>query len=255
MKVSFTTMALPGVSLAEQTALRAEYGFDAMDIRMIEGGSGEVPVNATAAELREIRTLLPKGNLSSIFCYNKQLSCGVSEMAESIVAHLKIARALSAPAIRAYTGRLSDRDVELVCQALRRVLDQEPEGTILLQNHINCGPTVHQAVRICQLLDSERIKIAFSPDHCFLIGEDIQVKETIPYVGQLYIAGDETGNVGTPPANMERCYRDILKELERADYQGVLTFKWERCWKPELADHTVVFPQFLRWLGDAGINN
>lgn len=255
MKVSFTTMALPGVSLAEQTALRAEYGFDAMDIRMLEGGSGEVPVNATAEDLNEIRALLPEGTLSSIFCYNKQLSCGVSEMADSIAAHLKIAKALSAPAIRAYTGRLSDGDEELVCQALRRALAREPEGTILLQNHINCGPTVHQAIRICQLVDSERVKIAFSPDHCFLIGEDIPVKETIPFVGQLYIAGDETRNVGTPPGNMERCYRDILSKLEATDDQGVLTFKWERCWKPELAEHTVVFPQFLHWLHDAGINN
>lgn len=255
MKVSFTTMALPGISLAEQAALRVAYGFDAIDIRMQEGGSGEVPVDVTPEELATIRSMLPNGTLSSVFCYNKQISCGVSEMATSIVAHLKIAKVLSAPAIRAYTGRLSDDEVELACQALRIALAQELEGTILLQNHINCGPTIHQAVCICRSVESERLKIAFSPDHCFLSGEDIPIKETIPYVGQLYIAGDETENVGIPPANMERCYREILSNLEAADYQGFLTFKWERCWKPELADHTKVFPQFLQWLQNAGINN
>lgn len=255
MKVSFTTMALPGISLAEQTALRTEYGFDSIDIRMQEGGSGEVPVHATVPELQHIRSFLPDGTLSSIFCYNKQLSCGVSEMAESIAAHLRIAKALSAPAIRAYTGRLSDGDEELVCQALRLALAQVPEGKILLQNHLNCGPTAHQAIRICRMMDSPRVGIAFSPDHCFLIGEDVPIKEAISYMGQLYIAGDETRNVGMPAQQMEPCYRDILRELDKADNPCVLTFKWERCWKPELADHSLVFPQFLQWLHEAGINN
>lgn len=251
MKISFTTMALPGLSLAEQTALRAEYGFDALDIRMREGGSGEVPVDATAEMLEQIRGFIPDGTLSSIFCYNKQLGSGVTEMADSIAAHLKIAKALSAPAIRAYTGRLTDGDEDGVCRALKLALEQEPEGVILLQNHINCGPTVHQAIRICRMMNSERVKIAFSPDHCFLIGEEIPVKEVIPHVGQLYIAGDEVLNAGTPPANMTPCYLEILEELKAADFDGFLTFKWERCWKPELVDHTVAFPQFLRWLGEA----
>lgn len=243
-------MALPELPLIEQIPLIYKYGFDAIDIRMRENDSGEVPPDALPEELEKIRAIMPVGALSSVLCYNKQLNSGVSEMADSITKHLKIARALAAPAIRIFTGRFTNADESKVCQALETAMSREPEGKILIQNHLNCGPSAHQAIDICRTMGSERIGIAFSPDHCLLAGETIPFDEIAPYVKQLYIAGDEKRNTGAPPQESTQCYLDILERLKRADNTSIITFKWERCWKPELADYKRAFPQFLKWLNE-----
>ena len=67
---------------------------------------------------------------------------------------------------------------------------------------------------------------------------------------QLYIAGDEKRNTGAPPQESTQCYLDILERLKRTDNTSIITFKWERCWKPELADYKRAFPQFLKWLNE-----
>lgn len=241
-------MALPELSVEEQVPLIREYGFDAIDLRMRENGLGEVPMTASPEELEHIRAQIPDGTLSSVLCYNKQLNSGISEMADSVAAHLRIAKALAAPAIRIFTGQLTDADIDRVCMALETSLSRELQGNILIQNHIRCGPTAYQAIQICRRLDSDRIGIAFSPDHCFLTEEAIPFEEIMPYVKQLYISGDEKRNSGAPPWESERCYTELLKLLYHTKAANtIITFKWERCWKPELADYKKVFPQFLKW--------
>ena len=87
-----------------------------------------------------------------------------------------------------------------------------------------------------------------SPDHAWMIGEEIDLEDTLPYVKQLYIAGDETRNMGIPTPELQPVYRRIIQALPEYHFDGYLTLKWERCWRKELASYDVVFPQFMEWM-------
>ena len=252
MKLSFTTMATPELTVSQQAQAAKRFGFDAVDLRMRTGGSGEIPEDAHPEYLTQIRE--QAGTVSSILCYNKQIDAGVPEMTKSVQHHLEIAKAVNAPAIRIFTGKLKDGEERDVCLALERALTEGPSGVdIVIQNHLNASTTVHQAVRICKALNTARVGIVLSPDHAQMIGEEIELEETLPYVKQLYIAGDETRNMGIPTQELQPIYRWIIQSLLDSDFAGYMTLKWERCWRKELAAHEVVFPQFMDWI--AGYRN
>ena len=247
MKLSFTTMATPELMVCQQAQAVKRFGFHAVDLRMQTGGSGEIPENADAKCLKRIRE--NAGTVSSILCYNKQIDVGIEEMADSVRHHLEIAKAINAPAIRIFTGKLKDGEERHVCRALEYALADGPSGVdIVIQNHLNASTTVHQAVTICKVLNTERVGIVLSPDHARMIGEEIAMDETLPYVKQLYIAGDETRNMGIPTQELQPIYRRIIQALPEHHYDGYLTLKWERCWRNELAAYDVVFPQFMEWI-------
>ena len=102
MKLSFTTMATPELTVRQQAEAAKGFGFHAVDLRMQTGGSGEIPPDAEAERLEQIRE--DAGTVSSILCYNGQIDTGIEKMAESVRQHLEIARAIQAPAIRIFTG-------------------------------------------------------------------------------------------------------------------------------------------------------
>ena len=247
MKLSFTTMATPELTVCQQALAAKQFGFHGVDLRMQTGGSGEIPVDADAECLTRIRK--DAGTVSSILCYNKQIDAGVKEMAESVRHHLEIAKAIYAPAIRIFTGKLEDGEALPVCRALEHALTDGPSGVdIVIQNHLNASTTVRQAVTICKALNTDRVGIVLSPDHAQMIGEEIDLDETLPYVKQLYIAGDETRNIGIPTQELQTIYRRIIQTLTDYHFDGYLTLKWERCWRKELASYDVVFPQFMEWI-------
>ena len=247
MKLSFTTMATPELTVCQQTRAAKQFGFQAVDLRMQTGGSGEIPMDADKECLRQICE--DAGTVSSILCYNKQIETGVMEMADSVRQHLEIAKAIHAPAIRIFTGKLTDGEEPRVCSTLERALADGPSGIdIVIQNHLNASTTVQQAVTICKSLNTRRVGIVLSPDHAQMIGEEINLDETLPYVKQLYIAGDETRNMGIPIQQLQPIYRRIIQALPEYHFDGYLTLKWERCWRKELAAYDVVFPQFVEWI-------
>lgn len=248
MKLSFTTMATPELSVWGQSQAAAHFGFDAVDLRMIRNQTGEVPLDATAAQLEQIRSAA--GNVSSLFCYNRRIQAGEGEMTESLLRHMDIAAALGAPCIRIFTGTLADSAAEAqVSRVLEQALSRGPGNVdIVIQNHRGSSATIAQALRLCEGLDAGRVGLALSPDHALYMGEELPIRAALPHVRQLYIVGNEPENLGIPPQALRPGYEQLLRELKERNFGGFLTFKWERCWNPALADYETVFPQFVDWI-------
>ena len=249
MKLSFTTMATPELSVWGQAQAAKRFGFDAVDLRMIRGQSGEIPMDATADQLAQIRSAA--GPVSSILCYNQRIQAGLDAMTASLLRHMDIAQPLSAPFIRIFTGLLDEDAERQVRAVLAQALEQGPEDVgILIQNHRGSSATVAQAVRICESLGSPRMGLALSPDHALYMGEELPIRAALPHTRQLYIVGNEPENRGEPPLVLRPGFEQLLRELKEREFQGFVTFKWERCWNPELASYDAVFPQFVEWVGD-----
>lgn len=247
MKLSFTTMATPELSVWGQAQAARRFGFDAVDLRMIRGQTGEIPMDATAAQLDQIRSAA--GTISSILCYNRRVGAGAEEMTDSLLRHMDIAQALSAPYIRIFTGLLDTALEKQVLAILERALSEGPQDVgILIQNHRGSSATVAQAVRLCEGLRTHRLGLTLSPDHALYMGEELPLQAALPHIRQLYVVGNEPENRGEPAPILRSGFERILRQLKSQDFDGYVTFKWERCWNPELADYETVFPQFLAWI-------
>lgn len=247
MKLSFTTMATPELSPWGQSQAAERFGFDAVDLRMIRDRTGEIPPDATAAQLEQIRTAA--GPISSILCYNRRISAGADAMTDSLLTHMAIARALSAPYIRIFTGALDCAAEVQVRAVLEQALDRGPGDVgILIQNHRGSSATVAQAIRLCEALSTERLGLALSPDHALYMGEELPINAALPHTRQLYIVGNEPENRGEPTPILRPGFERLLHALKARAFDGFVTFKWERCWNPALADYRTVFPQFRDWI-------
>lgn len=250
MKISFTTMATPELSVFEAINAAKQYGFDAIDLRMRKKG-GEIDQNLSADEAEKIKNALGNTALSSLLCYNKMIAQGCEEMAASIAACMNTAKLLGASAIRIFTGRIQITD-ELTdaAKAISQALRACPEGPcVYVQNHKNNGVSVRQAYKMAELIDSSRFGLVYSPEQEVMAGRDLENDLAIASetCRQLYVADiDKEHNFvlhGRGIIPFDRIY----ETLSAAGFRGYVTLKWEKCHIESLPTYDEAFKAFLEW--------
>lgn len=255
MKTSFTTMATPELAVSRQFEEVKRYGFDGVDLRMIERGMGEVSKNLTQEEANVLRLQMKGSEVPVLMCYNEKLQSGKEGMETSLLEHMKFASMLGIPAIRIFTGLIrNQQDQVLLVSVLKGVLEKDRTGTaIAMQNHINCSVTLHQGLDVCKAIEDRRVSLIFSPDHAILLGEpyDDILPDLAKYSSQLYVADMSSDHKAVLPGQGIMPYTQILRELCRHGFDGYVTLKWERCWHPELAPYGEAFDAFLSWYREA----
>lgn len=255
MKISFTTMATPELPVSEQFKEVKRYGFDGVDLRMIERSMGEIPKDLTQEEANALRLQMQGLEVPVLMCYNEKIQAGTEGMETSLLEHMKLASMLGIPAIRIFTGLIrSPQDQALLVSVLKSVLEKDRTGTaIAMQNHINCSVTLHQGLDVCKAVADRRVSLIFSPDHAVLLGEpyDDILPELAEYSSQLYVADMSPDHKAVLPGQGIMPYSRILRELCRHGFDGYVTLKWERCWHPELAPYGEAFDAFLVWYHEA----
>lgn len=262
MKLSFTTMATPGIGAAAAVGLARKFGFGGIDLR-VSDHLGEVTLESSKDEKKEVRDILASEGiiLSGLLCYNKYGDSNENswpDMKESLVRHLELAAVLGSEAIRIFAGNpleYPDRDefTYRTAEVVSHVLDSMGSDIpILLQNHVN-GFTAHQAVRLAETIGKPGFGIVFSPDHCVLEKENPEpIYEVLKkHVKQLYIADlviDDTGHKGVLPGQGEVPLMDTYQALGGKSFEGWVTFKWEKIWNSYLEGAETALPYFMRYI-------
>lgn len=199
MKLSYTTMATPGMSVREEAGLAQRFGYEGIDLR-VSDQLGEIKLKSSRSELTEVRNILNSEGISlaGLFCYNRCAdteSNSWGEMKESILRHLELAAIIGSPSIRIFAGNpLKFPDQEEFIKRTAEVVAgvfaaDESDISILLQNHLN-GFSASQGVRLAEIIGNGRFGLAFSPDHCVLMEEEPeQIGEMLKkHTRQLYAA-------------------------------------------------------------------
>ena len=111
-----------------------------------------------------------------------------------------------------------------------------------------------QARKLTKILNNKRFSQAFSPDHCYLMNENLEeiftlAKETTSqiYLSDLVIANTEEGCTRTAIGEGDVPLVKALNCLGH-DFNGYLTLKWEKIWNDYLVDAPEAFLQFKKWL-------
>lgn len=262
MKCSFSTLATPELSGVEAIRLARRYGYDGIDLRVSEI-KGELTLDSSAAHIREIVHALEAEGiaLASLFLYPHydHLRSDAKRIVEDTLKRsMELANETGARAVRLQVHGHNDPayanvNLSSVAELLAGLLQRDRSGLkVIIQNHSLYASALEVAATVRQIGDA-RVGIGFSPDHVRLGGEDpdMALAAVQPAVKRLFAAdlqSTKDGYGSVLPGTGEIPLEKIIDALGGKKYGGWITFKWEKLWHPELADHDVALPHFISYI-------
>lgn len=241
-----------------------EYGYDGIDLR-VSDHKGELTIDSSDIEICEIRNILDGEGiqLAGLLCYNEignENPASWDKMQESLLRHLEIGEKIGSPNIRMFGGNPHEdvlaaefiqRSAECISAALT---DFQGDIDIVLQNH-GGSYTALEGVDLIKRVDSPQFGLVFSPDHCMMMGEDMnEVYQQVPAVSkQLYLsdvipnAGEGRDYVGILPGQGVVPFNDAYEAIGGNDFPGFVSFKWEKIWQDQLDEPEVALPYFIEF--------
>lgn len=251
-KISFTTLSTPGLDVAAVAALARRFGYDGADLRF-SAHAGELLPDATEADAQAVgRIFADEGvELAGLMCYlDFSAADGLARsLAGQVGRMLDLAAASGAQSIR-LIGSDREGTVEALAQALGDVLACRGEPIdVVLQNHLNAF-TAAQCLQVIELAGDARVSLAFSPDHCVLMGEGFGgiLPRIAGHVRKLFVA--DVQMVG-PAYETVLPGQGIVPLADSYDaaggpgFDGWITFKYEQLWVPSLLGPEEALPYFI----------
>jgi sugar phosphate isomerase/epimerase len=267
MRLAFSTLAFPGTTLARAASLGRQYGYQGIELRLIDGEliDPSMPAAARAAVRQTVREAgLP------VVAVDSSIRLTGDDPGPELSRFLKLASDWECPLVRVFGGSLSDeagaRREQLAGAA--RVL----EAGIPLASRLGVaiGVETHDsfsaASTVAELLatvDSPWAGAVWDSHHPHRMGESpAQVYEALG--GRILLA--QVKDARRDPARAdgwqltllgegEVPVKDMLGLLAAGGYQGWISVEWEKRWHPEIEEPEVALPQHLKllssWLEEA----
>lgn len=256
--LTISTLAWADTDLRRALVFCAENNIAGLDIRVHE--HGEVEPGADAKRLREIRRMADSEGvvLSSLLGYHVfSDGRGGGDMLRELDELGRISELLGVKKVRIFgaAGRYMQspcerlRVVDELKNCLERVCRNYADTTFMLQNH-RLYLELWQALSVLDDLALSNAGLVFSPDHCFVTGEDVagSMEGVERHIRQFYLADvcagadgefrhviPGAGAVGLDKYLARFCGKDLT-----------LTLKWERKWHDYLPPLEDALPEFLR---------
>jgi sugar phosphate isomerase/epimerase len=258
MRLAFSTLACPEWGLERVLAAAAEYGYDGVELRMLDGDlvSPAIPEERR----RAVRTAFEHAGVP-LCCLDTsfEIAAPGAELDEA-VAYLELAADLGAPMIRLFGGAPDGEAISAtrkrVTGRLARLADHGRElgVTVALETHDSFarGEAAAGVVR-----DTPTgVGIVWDTLNAFVTGE--------PPASTFAFVADRLVHVhvkdgGTPP-DLERNELfgrgrvplvDILRMLSSHRYGGWVSVEWEKRWQPSIPDADLALPQYATALRGA----
>ena len=261
-KLSFTTMATPNKNAREAIEMAKKYGYQGIDLR-ISPVKGELLIDSSDNEIKEIRSILDDNGieLAGLLSYNEVGSPEIGswdDMRISLLKHMEIGLKLKSPAIRMFGGNLhgdipTGDYIKRSAETILKALDECNENIdIVLQNHKGSYNAM-EGIELCKAVNSERFGLTFSPDHCLMLGENIDevLKVIKPYAKQMYasdiVMNEDGSRKAILPGKGEVPLKTAYEAIGGDDFTGFVSFKWEKIWQDHLPEPEVALPHFINF--------
>jgi sugar phosphate isomerase/epimerase len=261
LRTAFSTLAFPGTTLATATSLGREWGYDGVELRLIDG---ELIDSSMSAEARaEVKRTASAAGLP-IAAVDSSIRLTDEDPGPELRQFLELASDWESPLVRVFGGALpgsgSARQAEL--EAAARVL--AAAAPVAERLGVAIGVDTHDAfsassvvAELLALVESPAVGAVWDSHHPHRMGERpaeiyanlgprlllAQVKDArrAPERDdgwQLVLLGD-----GEVPV------REMLGLLTDGGYAGWISVEWEKRWHPEIEEPEVALPQHLSLLG------
>ncbi len=252
--LAYSTLACPGWSLEQCLDAAQEYGYDGVELRLVDGEL--IDPGMSPQERHRVGSLLAESGLGLVAIDSSiRLTDPTppAETAAAIRAFLELAVDWRAPLVRVFggTGEVA-RVPEVLALA---VPDAERLGvSIGLETH----DSLSSAAAVAEALESvpsRAVGVVWDVLHTHRMGESPE--EVVRLVGERVVdvhAKDARRKANGDGWDLvllgagEVPVRDCLTALHAVGYRGWVVAEWEKRWHPEIEEPQVALPQHARVL-------
>lgn len=265
MKLSFTTLGCPQWDLETIIARAAEYGFDGVDFRGLQGHMNVYELSPFAADYAGTRSRFEAAGLA-VTCFSSSITlvsqAREAQNLEELARYAELCGRFGTEYIRAFGGRLNGADRSAGLDTARSLLDRmEP---VLRQAGVKLIIETHDDWTRCEdvltLLDGtspDTVGVLWDVHHPYrmfgerpedtwkALGDRIEYthwKDSLPDANDAGKFRYRFMGEGDVP------FGDIHSVLRANGYDGWYTFEWEKHWHPTLEEPELAFPRYVRFM-------
>ena len=267
-KLAFSTLGCPGWSLDEVIAAARRYGYDGVELRLLDGEI--IGPDLPQSERERVRTTFAGAGLP-ICCLDSSIrvATGIDPdgVAADLRAFLALAEELGAPMIRVFGGDwhegwTEDQVFASTAALLNEVApDAERHGVaIVLETHdsLSSSRTVAEVLRH---VPSRAVGALWDTHHPYRMGESPD--QVIDALGDRILhfhvkdaRRNDAARTGWDLVLLgegEVPVKDSVTTLVRRGYDGWVSIEWEKKWHPQIEEPEVALPQHAKllreWVG------
>lgn len=263
MKLAFSTLGCPNWELDQIAATAQRLGYDGVELRAVGGSLNLLDrPEFTAGRVREARRLFAESRLE-ICCVDTSCTFHSPSQAERCVQvelallHGELAAALGAPSIRVFpdkiqTGANREETRDYICESLRQLAERMAgEVCVALETHGDFART-EATVEIVASVNHPRVKLIWDVANSVAAGDSIAgagqtVQQFLSHIHLRDARPVATSEHWLPvlAGTGEVSFAETLAVIEKLDYDGYVSFEWEKYWHPEIEDPEVALPDFI----------
>lgn len=265
--LAFSTLGCPDWTFEQCAAAAAEYGYQALEVRLLDGEI--IPADLSTTRRQQIRDILNQYGIE-IIGLGASTRFSAPDPAErqanqdELKRYLELANDLGVPMVRTFGGNVAaghtiDEAIDWVANSLATVMPTaEAQGvTVVLETH-DAFCRGAEVARVLAQVPHPRLAAVWDAHHPFRMGESIEETWRLigPRVAHVHLKDARLRSDGAPPGTWQLVLmgegevpcRDIVKLLMREGYQGYLAAEWEKKWHPEIEGPEIAMPQHARVL-------
>jgi len=261
LKISFTTLGCPDWDLDTIIDRAVEYGYDAVDFRMLRGEMEVYKLPEFSTRAQETKRRLDDAGLAiSGFSSSARMFAASkvkrTEHLETVARFAELCGIFDVEYIRVFGGKLEgtplDDAVAISLEALEKMADAGGAAQICVETHDDWVNT-RSLAKVITEVQSANICVLWDLHHPFRqAGESPQ--ETYDNIGRYtrYTHVKDSrpeGDGGFAPVlpgeGGDVPLTEMVNLLKGGGYEGYLTLEWEKHWKPQIADPEIAFPAYV----------
>jgi sugar phosphate isomerase/epimerase len=263
MKIAFSTLGCPNWELDQIAATARRLGYDGVELRAVGGNLDLLDRREfRPGKVKATRALFADNDLE-ICCVDTSCTFHSPSRAERSVQvdlalkHGELAAELGAPLIRVFpdkiqSGATREETRDYISESLRQAAERMPdEVDVALETHGDFAHT-EATVEIVTLVNHPRVQLIWD------VANSVAAGDSIPSAGQTvrqFLSHIHLRDA-RPVATSEHwlpvlagagkvSFAETLAVLDQLNYDGYVSFEWEKYWHPEIEEPEVALPDFI----------
>ncbi|HXM54718.1 MAG TPA: sugar phosphate isomerase/epimerase family protein [Candidatus Dormibacteraeota bacterium] len=247
-RLAFTTLACPAWSLERVTEAALAYGYQGVELRLLDGETIEPGIDAAAR--RRVRSSLDAAGLPVVALDTsvRLAAADPQAAAAELKAMLELAAEWDAPLVRVFGGGPPDDGMARLLASTAADAERLGVGiAVETHDHFSSAATVAD---LLARVDSPAVGALWDVLHTYRVGEAPDVAMAL--LGDRLIHVHVKDGRRRPDAEAwdlvllgegDVPIAPTLRALAGHGYRGWLSVEWEKKWHPEIAEPEVALPQ------------